>query len=204
MRRTGTRDLQDMDSFEKFVRKRFVFMRWYRGVLSMIVAGFLVVSILLSLIQVGSLLCNMGQAVAALAGTVLPWTLSFFAVACAWWCIAPPSDPQAYISNLNDGMRFLNLAFDVSALSFRHTAPLPTTFPSPPSPSGGMYYIHPPSLPQLANQGGGGGGASAVSRPSTPPPSPLSGSSTQPQRTHFVLSQYPQHSSHWPYEANPS
>eukprot|EP01061_Rhynchopus_euleeides_P043693 TRINITY_DN76328_c0_g1_i1.p1 TRINITY_DN76328_c0_g1~~TRINITY_DN76328_c0_g1_i1.p1 ORF type:complete len:221 (+),score=71.79 TRINITY_DN76328_c0_g1_i1:62-664(+) len=194
MRRTGTRDLQDMDAFEKYIRKKFVFMRWYRGSMSMTVTGCLVISILLSLMQVGSLLFSMGHAMAQLAGMVLPWTLSCFAVACAWWCFLPPLDPTTYITNLNEGIKFLNLHFDTDTLSFRHTAPA-QGFPSPPSPLG-TYWNHPPSLPQLANTTS----ARVPSRPSTPPPSPISGAPaqmpTQLPRSHFTLRDTPQFPSH--------
>ncbi|KAJ9460976.1 hypothetical protein DIPPA_14336 [Diplonema papillatum] len=163
------RGATDMEDFQASIRKKFLFLKHYRESLSILVTGSLCVSIASSLLQVASSLLDTWQVVASLAALSLPWTLSFFALTCAWWCLLPPADPMEYVRRLNDGIRFLNLYFDERRLCVSRLNPVdgsgrvilsPT---SPPSTS-------PPNSPVTASWKLGNNSFST-----SPPPSPNNG-----------------------------
>ena len=122
MRRWGNRDREDMFVFEQFICHKVVHLRRYRGLLSVMVTGCLSTSIVLSFVQLLGYVVDfgwIGVLVAGWASLALPWAVTSFATCCAWWCLLPPADPDAYIANLNGGMRFLNIKFDEKALQLR-------------------------------------------------------------------------------------
>ena len=179
---------EDMNTFQDFIRRKYLFLKRYRDSLSVLVTGSLLVSIGLSLVQVASFMFSKWQYLAELAGASIPWTLSFFALACGWWGLLPPLDPDLYIDRLNRGIRFLNLRFDVdqlciSRISSTQHSNQPTAVPgSPPS-------VSPPTSPTVWKLGVGleafepqqaAWSISPSSRPKTPPPSPISNGSTPP------------------------
>eukprot|EP01060_Flectonema_neradi_P035527 TRINITY_DN6560_c0_g1_i1.p1 TRINITY_DN6560_c0_g1~~TRINITY_DN6560_c0_g1_i1.p1 ORF type:complete len:233 (+),score=20.80 TRINITY_DN6560_c0_g1_i1:129-827(+) len=177
---------EDMNTFQDFIRRKYLFLKRYRESLSVLVTGSLLVSIGLSLVQVASSLFSRWQYLAEVAGASIPWTLSFFALACGWWGLLPPLDPNQYVERLNHGMRFLNLKFDVDQLCISRISS--TQHSSSNQPPGSPPSISPPTSPTVWKLGVGlepfdtqaQWSVSPSSRPKTPPPSPISNGSTPP------------------------
>eukprot|EP00754_Rhynchopus_humris_P009700 Rhum_TRINITY_DN14076_c3_g1::Rhum_TRINITY_DN14076_c3_g1_i2::g.68545::m.68545 len=172
MRRWGNRDREDMYVFEQFICHKVVHLRRYRGLLSVMVTGCLSTSIVLSFVQLLGYVVDfgwIGVLVAGWASLALPWAVTSFATCCAWWCLLPPADPDAYIANLNGGMRFLNIKFDEKALQLRlvPSADAATTAAAAAAAgaggSGGSGGGGPwPAVGASGGSGGGGGGGGGV------------------------------------------